>query len=324
MSGPRDAEQGRLDARRVHGVAVDQQHALAEVVARAPQRVGVVPLLGLRVEDELERHPVALLQRRPALLEGAGRVARDHDDPVEAGVAEVGERDVQDGPVAVDGDQRLGQRVGVGRQAPSRPGCEHHPDHSATSSSSSYTSGSRRVGRRPAVDALADDDHREQPGGDPEARGHERRGGEHEPGEQPAVPAERGAVEPARRRHAAVPQPVDHVVVAVGDGEQQREGGRHGRRAGEAASHSSPAYSPTRSAGGTTQRRRSRSGPARRAPAASTSHATAAPASGQDAPSPVIAISASSGATPASTSAEAGAAGRGSRPSASASGPSSR
>jgi hypothetical protein len=130
-------EQRLLHARRVHGVAIDEEHALAEQLARAPERVGVVPDLGLRVEDELERDAVAPLERRLALLHRAGRVAGDDRDVVEAGRLEVPERDVEDGPVAVDGDQRLGQRVGVRRQAPPRARCEHHPDHSATSSSSS-------------------------------------------------------------------------------------------------------------------------------------------------------------------------------------------
>ena len=51
-----------LDRRRMDGVAVGQQHALGEVLARAPQRVGVVPLLGLGVEDGLDGQAVAVLQ----------------------------------------------------------------------------------------------------------------------------------------------------------------------------------------------------------------------------------------------------------------------
>ena len=78
-------------------------------------------ILGLVVEDELERDAVALLQRGLALLDGARGVAGDDRDVVEPGRLEVAQRDVEDGPVPVDGHQRLGQRVGVGRQAAARP-----------------------------------------------------------------------------------------------------------------------------------------------------------------------------------------------------------
>ena len=44
-----------LDGGGVHGVAVGEQHAAGEVLARAPQRVGVVPLQRLRVEHGLDR-----------------------------------------------------------------------------------------------------------------------------------------------------------------------------------------------------------------------------------------------------------------------------
>ena len=47
-------EQGPLDGDRVDGVAVGEDHALAEDVTGAPQGVGVVPLLGLVVVDQGE------------------------------------------------------------------------------------------------------------------------------------------------------------------------------------------------------------------------------------------------------------------------------
>ncbi len=84
---------------------------------------------------------MALLERGLALLDRAGGVAGDDGDVVEPGRLEVRERDVEDGPVAVDRHERLGQRVRVRREAPSGPRREHHPDHSASSSSSSYASG---------------------------------------------------------------------------------------------------------------------------------------------------------------------------------------
>ena len=53
-SGAARGQQRLLDRRGMHRVAVGQQHALGEVLARAPQRVGVVPLERLRVEQQLE------------------------------------------------------------------------------------------------------------------------------------------------------------------------------------------------------------------------------------------------------------------------------
>ncbi len=108
-----------------------------EEVARAPQRVGVVPDLGLVVEDELQRDAVVALERRLALLDRRRGVAGDDRDVVEPGRLQVRQRDVEDRPVAVDGHERLGQRVGVRREAPARSRREHHPDHSPSSSSSS-------------------------------------------------------------------------------------------------------------------------------------------------------------------------------------------
>jgi hypothetical protein len=130
-------EQGLLDGGGVHRVAVGQQHALGERVARHPQRVGVVPLQRLRVEHELDLEAVAALQLGHALLDALGRVARHDHGPLEADAAEVAEGDVEDRAIPVDGQQRLRQLRGLRPQARSRACREHHPDHCASSSSSS-------------------------------------------------------------------------------------------------------------------------------------------------------------------------------------------
>jgi len=59
-------------------VAVDEERSLAHHVARAPQRIGVVPLLGLGVEDELDAEAVPALELGHALRDALSRVA-DHD-----------------------------------------------------------------------------------------------------------------------------------------------------------------------------------------------------------------------------------------------------
>ena len=81
VDGEQDAraavgEQGLLDAHRVHGVAVDQQRALREVVTGQPERVGVVPLLGLVVVHEGDLDAVLLLEGVLALLDRARRGSR--------------------------------------------------------------------------------------------------------------------------------------------------------------------------------------------------------------------------------------------------------
>ena len=134
---PAPRQQPLLDLGRVHRVAVAEQHAAREVLARAPQRVGVVPLLGLRVEDGLDRDAVALLERRPALLDALGRVAGDDHDLLQPRAAQVAERDVEDRAVAVDRQQRLGKVFRQRLEPPPGPRREHHADQSASSSSSS-------------------------------------------------------------------------------------------------------------------------------------------------------------------------------------------
>ena len=75
-AGAAGLQQALLDASRVHRVAVDEQRAVGEGLAREPERVGVVPLLGAVVEDELEPHVVPLLEVRPRAPRPARRRSR--------------------------------------------------------------------------------------------------------------------------------------------------------------------------------------------------------------------------------------------------------
>jgi hypothetical protein len=113
----------------MHRVAVDEQHAAGEAVARAPERVRVVPLLGLRVEDEIELHAVAALEVVCSLLDASGGEAGDDRHLVEPGLREVAERDVEDRPLAVDGEQGLREVRRIRAEALARAGRQHHPDH---------------------------------------------------------------------------------------------------------------------------------------------------------------------------------------------------
>ena len=215
------------------------------------------------------------LERRLALLDGAGGVAGDDRDVVEPGRLEVGQRDVEDRPVAVDRAPaswaacRCTARAAGPRppRAPSRSlrrlllvlvdrrllrAAVGHPagDRSRPTNATASSAGRRR---------------RSRPGSAPAAR-------EREAGEQPAVPAAGGAVEPARRRCAALAQAVDDVVVAERDRAQQRERGRARRparpaRRSRAARRTPPRAAPAGrpSAGGRAAAGRSR------APASSTS-----------------------------------------------------
>ena len=71
------------------GVAVDEQHASAEVLARAPQRVGVVPLLRLRVEDRARAAGRGARELGQALVDPLGREAGHDHDLVEPDAREV-------------------------------------------------------------------------------------------------------------------------------------------------------------------------------------------------------------------------------------------
>jgi hypothetical protein len=96
-----------------------------------PERVRVVPLLGLVVVHQGEGHAVPLLEGGPAGLDRIGGVA-DHDRDVrEPHRGEVAQRDVQDRGLAVDGDQRLRERVGVRAQPAASSGGEYQADHRA-------------------------------------------------------------------------------------------------------------------------------------------------------------------------------------------------
>jgi hypothetical protein len=124
-------QQRLLHRDRVHGVAVDQQRPLGEVVAGAPQGVGVVPLLGLVVVHEGELDSVALLQLPLAIVYGLRRVPDDDHDLAQPHRGEVPQRDVHDRRLTVDRHERLGQRVGVRPQASSGSSGQHHSQQRA-------------------------------------------------------------------------------------------------------------------------------------------------------------------------------------------------
>ena len=75
-SGSRAASRVSSTVDGVHRVAVDEQSALGEVVTREPQRVGVVPLLGLVVVHQGEPDAVPRLEGGLPLLDGLGRGSR--------------------------------------------------------------------------------------------------------------------------------------------------------------------------------------------------------------------------------------------------------
>ena len=90
-----------LYRRRMNRVPVDENRSLTERVARAPQRIRVVPLLRLGVEDELERNAVPAFELGLRLGDPVGGEPRDDDDLVEPDVLQIRERDVEDRAVAV-------------------------------------------------------------------------------------------------------------------------------------------------------------------------------------------------------------------------------
>ena len=119
-------QQRLLDADRMHGVPVDQQDPLAEVLAGQPQRVGVVPFQRAVIVDQLQRDPIAALQARGPVGDDRGRVP-DHDDDLgEPHRSQVAQRDVQDGGLACYREQRLGQLISL-RTEPS--GGSRRQDH---------------------------------------------------------------------------------------------------------------------------------------------------------------------------------------------------
>src|ERR1019366_7541798 len=72
-------EQRLLDADRVHGVPVDQQHALAEALAGEPERVGIVPLLRPGVVHQLDGDAMPVLEVGYPVRNGPCRVADDNN-----------------------------------------------------------------------------------------------------------------------------------------------------------------------------------------------------------------------------------------------------
>ena len=136
-SGPRASSSRSCDRGGVDGVAVGEQDALGELLARAPQRVGVVPLERLLVEHELELQAVAALERRHALGQPVVRVAGD-DHRVGRGRRARSWRARRRGSCG-----RRRRPAASSAAPPSRapaacpPGRQHHADHSSSSSSSS-------------------------------------------------------------------------------------------------------------------------------------------------------------------------------------------
>ena len=126
---PLGRQEGLLHADRVHGVAVDQQHAAGEVLTGQPERVCVVPLLRPVVVHQGERHPVRGLQVRGPFADHV-RPVPDHDHHVaQPHRGEVAQRDVEDGGPPGHRQQRLRQHVRVGAQPPPGTGGQHHADH---------------------------------------------------------------------------------------------------------------------------------------------------------------------------------------------------
>ena len=196
-------------------VAVGEQHALAERLARAPQRVGVVPLERLRVVDELEREPVGALEGRDALGEPLVRVAGDDHRTLEPDRGEVAERDVEDRAIAVDRQQRLGQLRRLVPEALAGARGQHHPDHGSSSSCVERVRfGPAAPGGDPARARLDHEEDAEHARGHVEA-GRQRAGGEQrEPDRHAALPARQA--EPRGGHRALVAQPVGEVVVVEG------------------------------------------------------------------------------------------------------------
>ena len=119
----------------MHRVAVHEQDALAERMPRAPERVGVVPDLGLGVLHKLELHAIALFELRLALIHPRGREAGDHHHVVDPHLLEIRDREIEDRALVVDLEQRLWQVVGERLKPSAGSRRKHHPDHSFSSSS---------------------------------------------------------------------------------------------------------------------------------------------------------------------------------------------
>jgi hypothetical protein len=114
----------------VDGVAVDEDRAVGEGLAREPERVGVVPLLGSLVEHELESDAVSLLERRRPLLDPCRGEPRDDNHVADPDRAEVREGDVEDRAPVVEGKKRLRKGLRQRMEPPSGPGREHKASHS--------------------------------------------------------------------------------------------------------------------------------------------------------------------------------------------------
>ena len=131
--GPRGGQQGLLDRDRVHGVAVDQEHAVGHVVAGAPQRVGVVPLLGLVVVHQGELDAVPLLERGLALLDRAGGVARRRRRPRSGRPRRSCAARCRGSVVSPStGTSAFGSVSVYGRRRRPGSGCQHQADHGAS------------------------------------------------------------------------------------------------------------------------------------------------------------------------------------------------
>jgi hypothetical protein len=111
----------------MHRIAVDQQRARREMLAGEPERVGVVPVLRPIIVHQRQADPVVSLEVRHPVPDRVRRVA-DHDhDVTQPHRGQVAQRDVEDGDLAVDGQQGLRQRVGV---RPQPAACAGREDHS--------------------------------------------------------------------------------------------------------------------------------------------------------------------------------------------------
>ena len=96
----------------MHRVPVDEQRTPGEVLARQPQRVGVVPVHGAVVGHQREPHLVGALQRGGPVRDGLPGMPHNDHDLVQARGGQVTQRDVENGGRARHREQSLGQRIG--------------------------------------------------------------------------------------------------------------------------------------------------------------------------------------------------------------------
>jgi hypothetical protein len=88
-------EEAPLDARGVHGVAVDEHRSLRVVLAGGPQRVGVVPVR-LVVVDDRDGDAVPLLEDRGVLADLLGGVAHGDREVEDADLGQAAHDRVED------------------------------------------------------------------------------------------------------------------------------------------------------------------------------------------------------------------------------------